>query len=153
QHLGDTSFRCARLSISVLCRRVLYVAVATPQPSAPYLSRITGDRLSLGPRRGARRQPLTHRQKKLRPAVACAEIPHRQMSRPNYLRLAKRVNVSIWILALALFAVHLFVVLGYSINLPFWDDWDALRPGHLDRALSWKWLIAFHNAHRNVFTN
>ena len=75
------------------------------------------------------------------------------MSHPNYLRLAKRLNVSIWLLAITLFAVHLFVVLGYSINLPFWDDWDALRPGHLDRALSWKWLVAFHNTHRNVFTH
>lgn len=58
-----------------------------------------------------------------------------------------------WIVSLALFVTHLCVVLGYSVNLPFWDDWDALWPGHLSRALSWQWLVSFHNTHRNVFTN
>ncbi len=67
--------------------------------------------------------------------------------------LAKRLNAGMWVAGLALFVLQLCVVLGYSVNLPFWDDWDALWPGHLSRKLSWQWLISFHNTHRNIFTN
>src|SRR5260370_21746507 len=69
------------------------------------------------------------------------------------MNLLKRLNVGMWMAALLLLALHLTIVLGYSVNLPFWDDWDALWPGHLSSRLSWRWLIGFHNTHRVVFTH
>jgi hypothetical protein len=63
------------------------------------------------------------------------------------------VNRACWIISGALLAVHFFVVMSHSVNVPFWDDWEVLKPGALDAHLNWSWLIGFHNAHRNLLTH
>jgi hypothetical protein len=64
----------------------------------------------------------------------------------------RRFNQAAWVLALAALAIHFLAVISYSVNVPFWDEWDVLRPGALDRELHWSWLFSFHNTHRNVPT-
>lgn len=63
------------------------------------------------------------------------------------------VNRSWWALAGGLLTLHFVVVVGCSVNLPFWDDWDVLFPGRLDRELNLDWVFSFHNTHRNVWTH
>jgi hypothetical protein len=63
------------------------------------------------------------------------------------------VNRVCWGVAGGCLLLHFFVVLSHSVNVPFWDDWEALKPGALDHSLHWRWLIAFHNSHRVVLTN
>lgn len=49
-------------------------------------------------------------------------------------------------------AVHLVAIVANSVNLPFMDEWEALRPGALGPDLDWAWVLRPHNEHRIVFT-
>jgi len=44
------------------------------------------------------------------------------------------------------------VVLHYAVDIPFMDEWEALRPAGLPAGFSWSWLIAQHNEHRIFLT-
>ena len=39
-----------------------------------------------------------------------------------------------------------------AVNIPFFDEWEALLPGHLDKNLNLNWIFGFHNEHKIVFT-
>jgi hypothetical protein len=53
---------------------------------------------------------------------------------------------------LSLYSIHFAILQGYAVNIPFWDEWDALNPSQLPAGLSFKWLFAQHNEHRIVTT-
>src|SRR5579862_5981775 len=65
----------------------------------------------------------------------------------------QQINRACWIIACGFLALHFFVVMSHSVNVPFWDDWEVLKPGALDRDLNLSWLIAFHNSHRSILTH
>src|SRR5687767_6111155 len=52
----------------------------------------------------------------------------------------------------ALFLVHYSFIWRYGVNVPFWDEWDALNAPHLPNGLSLEWLFAQHNEHRIATT-
>lgn len=68
---------------------------------------------------------------------------------PGSLRLAH----AWWLVAGALFLRHYLVVVACAVNIPYWDDWDAVLPGRLSEGLNLPWVFSFHNAHRNVWTH
>lgn len=39
-----------------------------------------------------------------------------------------------------------------AVDLPFWDEWEALLPGRLDNNLNLNWLLSFHNEHKIFWT-
>ncbi len=39
-----------------------------------------------------------------------------------------------------------------AVDLPFWDEWEALNPGRLDEHLNFSWLFAQHNEHKILWT-
>lgn len=39
-----------------------------------------------------------------------------------------------------------------AVDLPFWDEWEALLPGRLDRQLNYNWIFSFHNEHKILWT-
>lgn len=47
-----------------------------------------------------------------------------------------------------LYLYHFFVVWTYAVDIPFWDEWEMLRPGALSSNLNIPWLFAQHNEHR-----
>lgn len=49
-----------------------------------------------------------------------------------------------------LYLYHFFVVWTYAVDIPFWDEWEMLRPGALSSNLNVPWLFAQHNEHRIV---
>ncbi len=46
----------------------------------------------------------------------------------------------------------LLTVRRYSVNAPYWDEWEFFAPQALGRDLDWTWLVARHNEHRIVLT-
>jgi hypothetical protein len=65
----------------------------------------------------------------------------------------KSINQLFWLAALVALCIHFLVVVTHAVNVPFWDDWDALRPGNLEHDLNLNWLISFHNNHRSFMTH
>jgi ABC-2 type transport system permease protein len=55
-------------------------------------------------------------------------------------------------LCVFLFGAHLFYIHKYSLNIPFWDEWESFRAGALSWNLNISWLFAQHNEHRIIFT-
>lgn len=53
---------------------------------------------------------------------------------------------------LILYFVHFTILQGYAVNVPFWDEWNALNPDQLPSGFSLKGLFAQHNEHRIVTT-
>jgi hypothetical protein len=41
----------------------------------------------------------------------------------------------------------------WAVDVPFWDEWEALRNDQLPTGLDWRWLWAQHNEHRILLTN
>jgi hypothetical protein len=57
-----------------------------------------------------------------------------------------------WLLGL-LFLWHLIVLATYAVNVPYWDEWDTSVGGSdLPPAALWRWMVAWSNEHRPVFT-
>ncbi|MBI5200539.1 MAG: hypothetical protein HY925_03045 [Elusimicrobia bacterium] len=52
----------------------------------------------------------------------------------------------------ALFWFHLLYMLRRAVDIPYWDDWDELLPGRLDRWPTWTWLLERHNGSRVIPT-
>ncbi len=53
---------------------------------------------------------------------------------------------------LSLYAIHFIILQGYAVNIPYWDEWDALNPNQLPAGFSLRWLFSQHNEHRIVTT-
>lgn len=51
-----------------------------------------------------------------------------------------------------IFIVHLRAIIRYAVDIPYWDEWEALRPGNLTREFPFHWIFCFHNEHRIVLT-
>ena len=51
-----------------------------------------------------------------------------------------------------IYLLHGFIILFYSFNLPFMDEWEALRPQGLPAGFNVGWLFAQHNEHRIFLT-
>lgn len=39
-----------------------------------------------------------------------------------------------------------------AVDVPYWDEWEALNPGHLDSKLNLDWIFSFHNEHKIIWT-
>lgn len=58
----------------------------------------------------------------------------------------------------SLFILSIFVIWNFynissnAVNAPYYDEWEALLPGRLDKNLNLNWIFAFHNEHKIVFT-
>lgn len=50
------------------------------------------------------------------------------------------------------FCVHFFYIQKYSVNVPFWDEWELFSNGALGSSFSLKWILAPHNEHIHSFT-
>ncbi|NVN99447.1 MAG: hypothetical protein HXX17_08990 [Geobacteraceae bacterium] len=54
---------------------------------------------------------------------------------------------------LVLLYIHTFTMIWkYSVNVPYWDEWEYFTADALPTGLTWHWLFKFHNEHRIVFT-
>ena len=51
-----------------------------------------------------------------------------------------------------LFGVHFLVMQNYAVDLPFYDEWEVLRPDGMTGAFDLSWLFGFENEHRVVLT-
>ncbi|ATB38441.1 hypothetical protein CYFUS_003876 [Cystobacter fuscus] len=55
--------------------------------------------------------------------------------------------------SVGVFLVHLALVWHYAVDIPYWDEWEMLRPEAFpSEHLSLDWLFARHNEHRIVTT-
>lgn len=57
-----------------------------------------------------------------------------------------------WIFLSSLYLYYFYFICVYAVDLPYWDEWDFLKPSALSADLSLRWLFEFHNEHRIVFT-
>ena len=67
-------------------------------------------------------------------------------------QVLEKADRSLWILGTLLHSIQLFYIVNYAVNVPVADEWEALRPGNLERTLNWSWLFQLHNEHRIVPT-
>lgn len=56
------------------------------------------------------------------------------------------------ILVVGTFIVHFFYIQMYSVNVPFWDEWELFSNGALGPDFSLNWILAPHNEHIHSFT-
>lgn len=56
------------------------------------------------------------------------------------------------LLCLGLYAIHFVILQRHAVNVPYWDEWDALNPDQLPAGFSLSWLFSQHNEHRIVTT-
>lgn len=56
------------------------------------------------------------------------------------------------LIVFGLYLAHLIILQGYGVNVPFWDEWEALTPKQLPSGLTLKWLFLQHNEHRIATT-
>lgn len=56
------------------------------------------------------------------------------------------------LLCLGLYVIHFAILQGYAVNVPYWDEWDALDPNQLPAGFSLSWVFSQHNEHRIVTT-
>lgn len=50
------------------------------------------------------------------------------------------------------FCVHFLYIQMYSVNVPFWDEWELFSNGALGPNFSLKWILTPHNEHIHSFT-
>lgn len=58
----------------------------------------------------------------------------------------------VWVGLVTLAVVHGYYVTRYAVDLPYWDEWEALRPGALSPSFNPAWIVSPHNEHRIVPT-
>lgn len=58
-----------------------------------------------------------------------------------------------WLALVILYLYQLYLVLNYSVDVPFVDEWRYFYPHMLPSGLSWKLLFSFDNDHRRVLTH
>lgn len=51
-----------------------------------------------------------------------------------------------------IFLTHAYFILKYAVDVPYWDEWEALAPTALGPALGFRWILEQHNEHRIVLT-
>lgn len=65
-------------------------------------------------------------------------------------------NKSVFYISCLILAVFIlwnfYNVFQNAVDLPFWDEWEALLPGHLDKQINYNWLLSFHNEHKIFWT-
>lgn len=57
-----------------------------------------------------------------------------------------------WLVVFSLCAYLLLLIYSYSIDIPYWDEWDYFATNSLSHKLDWRWVFSFHNEHRIVPT-
>lgn len=57
-----------------------------------------------------------------------------------------------WITVAAVYLMQFVAVWRYSVDVPFWEEWEYFLPQGLPRGLSWDWLFSFAGYHRVVPT-
>jgi len=57
-----------------------------------------------------------------------------------------------WLAVLVVYLLQFSVIWHYSVDLPFWEEWEYFLPGGLPDGLSWDWLFSFAGYHRVVPT-
>jgi hypothetical protein len=57
-----------------------------------------------------------------------------------------------WILLVALYFAQFSAIWRYSVDVPFWEEWEYFVPGGLPDGFSWDWLFGFSGSHRVVPT-
>ena len=58
----------------------------------------------------------------------------------------------IWLGLVVIYMMQFFAIWHYSVDLPFWEEWDYFLPHALPRGLSSEWLLGFENYHRVIPT-
>lgn len=51
------------------------------------------------------------------------------------------------------FAVHAWAVLSRAVDVPYWDEWEALAPGALQWEAPWSWIFSPQVESRTATTN
>lgn len=55
-------------------------------------------------------------------------------------------------ICIGLYLFQFYFVCRYSVDIPYWDEWESFRPDQLPAGFSLSWLFAQHNEHRLVTT-
>lgn len=55
-----------------------------------------------------------------------------------------------WLLAIALYLWQLFLLWRYSVDLPFWEEWEFFEPEALQRGLTLDWLFRHFGTNQQV---
>jgi hypothetical protein len=76
------------------------------------------------------------------------------VSRLRTLGVSSRyLTAAAWLVVGALAVLHYVIVWRCSVNVPYWDEWEAFGGAEqLPQRLSLSWLLTQHNEHRIVFT-
>jgi len=73
-------------------------------------------------------------------------------------RMFSRLMLKRWLLkipflvCIALFVFHGYVVQKYAVNIPYWDDWAMFSGDDHPASIDFSWLRAQHNEHRMATT-
>jgi len=57
-----------------------------------------------------------------------------------------------WLVLTALYFYQFYHLWQYSVDLPFWEEWEFFGPQALPNGFTWEWLFGFVSHHRIVFT-
>src|SRR5437762_1548710 len=78
-------------------------------------------------------------------------IPMRRAMRHDWIRRGPPVlSYGAFLLSVALGALYLT---KWAVDVPYLDEWEALRSSQLPTGFNWHWLWAQHNEHRILPTN
>jgi len=55
-----------------------------------------------------------------------------------------------WLLVILLYLYQLSMIWGYSVDLPFWEEWEFFEPDALQRGLSFEWLFRHFGTNQQV---
>ncbi len=67
-------------------------------------------------------------------------------NRKNYMLIVSFVILALFVMW------NFYNVFINAVDVPYWDEWETLLPGHLDSKLNWNWIFSFHNEHKIVWT-
>lgn len=56
----------------------------------------------------------------------------------------------VWLLFLILYFYQLYIIWNYSVDLPFWEEWEFFEPAALQRGLSLEWLFSHFGTNQQV---
>lgn len=62
------------------------------------------------------------------------------------------LRIICWFPPILLYLYYFYFIWRYAVDIPFLDEWEYFLPDALPAGLTLKWLFAFHNEHRIVFT-
>lgn len=67
-------------------------------------------------------------------------------------RLRRLGAVVVWVALVALAVVHGVYIVRGAVDVPYWDEWEMLRPDALSASFDPAWILRPHNEHRIVMT-